>query len=106
MVVPDSLGITYISDLSSADMEKVRSVALVELTITFEDNNLPLPMRPPRRQSKLKTVPENSVFGAPLAKLLAVDRQRVPDTEVPLVLEEVSCLFSDRPYCYLFTFNL
>lgn len=54
MVMPDALGITHISDLSQGDMDKVRSVALVELTITFEDHNITLR---PRRQAKLKSIP-------------------------------------------------
>ena len=54
MVMPDALGITHISDLSPGDMDKVRSVALVELTITFEDHNIPLR---PRRPAKLKSIP-------------------------------------------------
>ncbi len=54
MVMPDPLGITYISDLSAPDMVKVLSVALVELTITFDDHNLPLR---PRRATKLKNIP-------------------------------------------------
>jgi len=44
MVSPDALGITHISDLSTADMEKVRSVALLELTVTFDDHDVPLPV--------------------------------------------------------------
>ncbi len=54
MVMPDALGLTYINDLSPPDMDKVRSVTLVELTITFDDHNLPLR---PRRATKLKNVP-------------------------------------------------
>ena len=54
MVMPDPLGITYISDLSPPDMDKVRSVALVELTITFDDHNISLR---PRRATKVKNMP-------------------------------------------------
>ena len=67
MVMPDALGITYIHDLSPPDMEKVRSVALVELTITFEDHNLSLR---PRRALKLKNIP--GVCSHPLVYTVSV----------------------------------
>ena len=47
MIMPDALGITNISDLSPADLEKVRSLALLELTVTFEDHGIPLRARRP-----------------------------------------------------------
>lgn len=37
---PDSLGITTVDDLSEGDMEKIRCLAHIELTITFEENNI------------------------------------------------------------------
>lgn len=49
MVMPDALGITYVSDLSPQDLEKVRSVAFLELTVTFDDNGIPLRPRRPGR---------------------------------------------------------
>ena len=54
MVMPDALGITYVNDLSAKDMEKVRSVAFLELTVTFDDHGIPLR---PRRPAKIKSTP-------------------------------------------------
>lgn len=54
MITPDALGITRISDLSLPDMEKVRSVALIELTVTFDDHDIPLRHR---RPAKTKNYP-------------------------------------------------
>ena len=54
MIMPDALGITHVSDLSPVDLEKVRSLALCELTVTFEDHGIPLR---PRRHVKLKNIP-------------------------------------------------
>ena len=52
MVMPDALGITHVSDLSPKDMEKVRSVAFLELTVTFDDHGIPLrPRRPARNKA-------------------------------------------------------
>ena len=47
MIMPDALGITNIGDLSPVDLEKVRSLALLELTVTFEDHGIPLRSRRP-----------------------------------------------------------
>ena len=54
MVMPDALGITHVSDLSPKDLEKVRSVAFLELTVTFDDHGIPLR---PRRPAKVKSAP-------------------------------------------------
>ena len=54
MVMPDALGITHVSDLSPKDLEKVRSVAFLELTVTFDDHGIPLR---PRRPAKVKSTP-------------------------------------------------
>ena len=111
MVMPDALGITYVNDLSAKDMEKVRSVAFLELTVTFDDHGIPLR---PRRPTKVKStpgklsgmggvgtrglswmmvrfiVPENALFGVSLSTLVQNDRQREPSVHVPLIFEEVS----------------
>lgn len=51
-IEPDILGITHIEDLSPMDMVKVRSLSLLELTVVFDDHNIPLrPRRPPRTKS-------------------------------------------------------
>ena len=43
----DELGVTRIVDLSSEDMEKVRSLALIELTALFDSHGLALHRRKP-----------------------------------------------------------
>ena len=54
VISPDALGITTVTDLSQQDMEKVRSVALLELTIMFDDHDIPLRSR---RPAKAKSYP-------------------------------------------------
>lgn len=58
MIPPDALGITRIQDLSQQDMEKVRGVALLELTVTFDDHDIPLRSR---RQTRIKNYPGGCV---------------------------------------------
>lgn len=39
----DALGITHISDLTrQSDLDKIRVLALLELTVTLDDHNIPL----------------------------------------------------------------
>jgi hypothetical protein len=46
----DDYGITRIEDLSVKDMEKVRSLALIELTALFDQNNLVFNRRKPTKR--------------------------------------------------------
>lgn len=46
----DELGVTRIEDLSAQDMEKVRSLALIELTALFDSNNLVFNRRKPTKR--------------------------------------------------------
>ena len=84
--MPDLLGITHVSSLSPPDREKVRSLALLELTVTFDDHNIPLR---PRRSAKAKSYPEGKLFGVPLNVLLSNDRKREPNAQIPLLFQEV-----------------
>jgi len=52
-VAKDLMGITRIGDLSSQDMDKIRCIALIELTATFDFHNILV--RVPR-VPKLKTI--------------------------------------------------
>ena len=52
--MPDPLGVTHIQDISPTDHVKVRSLALLELSVTFDDNGIPLR---PQRPAKIKNVP-------------------------------------------------
>jgi len=54
MVTPTPQGITRIQDLSPPDMEKVRSLALLELTISFDEHEIHLRAR---RPAKTKSYP-------------------------------------------------
>ena len=46
----DELGVTGVQDLSSQDMEKVRSLSLIELTALFDSHGLALHRRKPIRR--------------------------------------------------------
>ena len=43
----DELGVTRVQDISSQDMEKVRSLSLIELTALFDSHGLALHRRKP-----------------------------------------------------------
>lgn len=92
-IMPDVLGITYIEDLSAQDRDKVRSLALLELTVTFDDHNIPLR---PRRPAKVKGVQEDRLFGSPLSTLLQNDRKREPNAMIPLLLLEMITTLEER----------
>ena len=81
----DDYGVTRIEDLSAKDMEKVRSLALIELTALFDQNNLVFNRRKP---TKRKTK-ENGVFGVPLLYLVQRDRGENPRFNTPVILEEM-----------------
>ena len=46
----DELGVTRVQDLSLQDMEKVRSLSLIELTALFDSHGLALHRRKPIRR--------------------------------------------------------
>ncbi|CAB4004730.1 rho GTPase-activating 18-like [Paramuricea clavata] len=81
----DEYGITRIEDLSQRDMEKVRSLALIELTALFDQNNLVFNRRKP---TKRKTK-ENGIFGVPLLYLVQRDRGENSKFNTPVILEEM-----------------
>lgn len=86
MISPDALGITRIQDLSQADMQRVHGVALLELTVTFDDHNIPLRSRRPARA---KNCTETALRGVPLNTLLQADLKREPNASIPLIFEEL-----------------
>ncbi|XP_046864593.1 rho GTPase-activating protein 18-like [Xenia sp. Carnegie-2017] len=81
----DEYGITRIEDLSPKDMEKVRSLALIELTALFEQYNMVFRRR---KQTKRKTK-EYGVFGVPLLLLVQRDRGENPRYNTPVILEQM-----------------
>ncbi|XP_065897858.1 rho GTPase-activating protein 18-like isoform X2 [Dysidea avara] len=87
-VAKDLMGITRIGDLSSQDMDKIRCIALIELTATFDFHTILV--RVPR-VPKLKTIKETGVFGVPLENLLERDQLRLPNANLvcPLFVDEI-----------------
>lgn len=91
----DALGITHISDLTrQSDLDKIRVLALLELTVTLDDHNIPL--RTLRATKAKAASSENVVFGVPLSMLLANDRKRDPQATIPLVFIEMLSFLEDN----------
>ncbi|XP_055997359.1 rho GTPase-activating protein 18-like [Ostrea edulis] len=83
-VVSDKLGLTTASDLSDADMNQIKSLALIELTSLLEKHNIIY-----HRQKGKKKAKENGIFGVPLQTLLDHDQKTKPNQTVPLVFEDM-----------------
>lgn len=81
----DPLGITQIDDLSSEDMVKVQCLAHIELSVTFDENNIPLRSL---RNRKYK-INDDQLFGVPLSTLLQKDQRRDPKARIPLLIKEM-----------------
>lgn len=75
----DELGVTRVQDISSQDMEKVRSLSLIELTALFDSHGLALHRRKPVK----RRVRESGIFGVPLQNLIQEDKMRNEKTSVP-----------------------
>ncbi|ELU05836.1 hypothetical protein CAPTEDRAFT_167257 [Capitella teleta] len=84
VLVKDTLGVTRVSDLGKADVVKLHSLALIELTALFDIHNLSYNRRKPKRRMK-----EHGVFGVPLQSLFDHDVKRVPNIKVPLLLSKL-----------------
>lgn len=85
-ICPEPLGVAQTTDISPHEQSKVRSLALLELQITFDEMGLPLRLRRPLKHKNLK---EKGVFGVPLTTLLEQDHQRAPNTQIPLIFSEI-----------------
>lgn len=100
------------SDLSLRDMEKVRCLAHIELSITFEENGIHLrTLRPAKlrningecklcnsvSKSCTRVVADEQLFGVPLTALLQNDLKRDPKAKIPLLFKEVGIL----SFCHL-----
>ncbi|KXJ20532.1 Rho GTPase-activating protein 18 [Exaiptasia diaphana] len=81
----DELGVTHISDISKQDMEKVRSLALIELTALFDSHGIALHRRKPVKRK----VKESGIFGVPLQYMVQHDRAKGVHTKVPIFLQEI-----------------
>jgi hypothetical protein len=56
ILVKDKLGITHIGDLSANDLERVRSLALIELTALFDSHSIMYSSRKPKKKYKGETL--------------------------------------------------
>ncbi|KAH9491963.1 Rho GTPase-activating protein 18 [Bulinus truncatus] len=79
---PDPLGITLIGDLADCDIEKVKSLALIELTALFDAYNIE--HKPVKRKKKVK---DQGIFGLPLKLLVEQDQKKTPGIKVPIVFQ-------------------
>ncbi|KFZ60342.1 Rho GTPase-activating protein 40, partial [Podiceps cristatus] len=83
------LGVTRIGDLSTQDMKKIPTLALIELTALCDVLGFELKRN---KAAKLKAT-EKRLFGVPLNTLLENDQKLLPNTKVPLLLQALlSCL--------------
>ncbi|XP_044842124.1 rho GTPase-activating protein 40 isoform X4 [Mauremys mutica] len=83
------LGMTRIGDLSSQDMKKIPTLALIELTALCDILGLELK----RNKAAKQKAKENRLFGVPLSTLLENDQKLIPNAKVPLILQALlSCL--------------
>nr|XP_022289472.1 rho GTPase-activating protein 18-like [Crassostrea virginica]XP_022289477.1 rho GTPase-activating protein 18-like [Crassostrea virginica]XP_022289485.1 rho GTPase-activating protein 18-like [Crassostrea virginica]XP_022289494.1 rho GTPase-activating protein 18-like [Crassostrea virginica] len=89
-ILPDKLGTTKIADLSSADMNQIKSLALIELTSLMERNNVIFQRRKGKKKAK-----DSGIFGVSLNTLLDHDQKMRPFQTVPMVFEDM-VLFMER----------
>ncbi|XP_038051615.1 rho GTPase-activating protein 18-like isoform X2 [Patiria miniata] len=85
-IARDKLGITPVHFLSPKDIDRVRQIALIELTAMFD--RLGLSFQPVRKSSR-KKYKDSGIFGVPLTTLVENDRLWRPDTDTPLVLQKI-----------------
>lgn len=64
----DELGVTRVQDISSQDMEKVRSLSLIELTALFDSHGLALHRRKPIKRKVRGEMRKTNV-----CKLIVID---------------------------------
>lgn len=81
----DELGVTGVKDLSTSDMEKVRSLSLIELTALFDSHGLALHRRKPIK----KRVKESGIFGVPLQNLVQEDKLRNERVSTPIFFTQL-----------------
>lgn len=81
----DELGVTGVKDLSTSDMEKVRSLSLIELTALFDSHGLALHRRKPIK----KRVKESGIFGVPLQNLVHEDKLRNERVSTPIFFTQL-----------------
>ncbi|XP_067856511.1 rho GTPase-activating protein 18-like isoform X2 [Heptranchias perlo] len=88
----NKLGTTRVGDFSAQDMKKVHTLALIELTALFDVLDLEV-----KRLKAIKVkVHDNKLFGVPLTYLIENDQKIVPNTKVPLFLQELLCCLEHK----------
>ena len=104
------------SDLSPEDMEKVRCLAHIELSITFDENGIHLrTLRPAKPKNingeytlstslsngcTLVVIAEEQLFGVPLTVLMQNDLKRDSKATIPLLFKEVRCPMHSYAFLY------
>lgn len=88
----DELGVTGVHDLSPQDMEKVRSLSLIELTALFDSHGLALHRRKPVR----RRVRESGIFGVPLQNQLQDDKVRNEKASIPPFYTELIMYLTEK----------
>ncbi|KAK3088633.1 hypothetical protein FSP39_021540 [Pinctada imbricata] len=83
-LVADKLGVTHVEDLSTTDIDHIRSLSLIELTSLFDSHNIIYY----RRKGKKKTK-DHGIFGVPLQTLIENDQRHREDVQVPLVFSDI-----------------
>ncbi len=92
-IARDRLGITPVHFLSPKDIDRVRQIALIELTAMFD--RLDLTFQPVRKSSR-RRYKDSGIFGVPLTTLVENDRHWRPDTDTPLVLQKIIGYLEDN----------
>ncbi|XP_007883044.2 rho GTPase-activating protein 40 isoform X1 [Callorhinchus milii] len=88
----NKLGMTRMGDLSPADMKKVHTLALIELTALFDTLDIEV-----KRHKVVKVkAGDNRLFGVPLTQLIENDQKIVPNIKVPLFLQELLCCLEQK----------
>ncbi|KAK6167614.1 hypothetical protein SNE40_021597 [Patella caerulea] len=77
---PHTSGTIKIGDISSEDMIKIRSLALIELTALFDSCNITYSKFKRKIKSK-----DHGLFGVPLQSLVEQDQKRGSTSQVPLI---------------------
>ncbi|XP_070534988.1 rho GTPase-activating protein 18-like isoform X2 [Ptychodera flava] len=85
-IVQDKLGLTPVDSLGHTDIDKIRSLALLELTTMYDTYSLSL--RPMRKPGK-KKIKEHGLFGVPLHVMVENDNRRVRNVKTPLFFQQI-----------------
>ena len=83
----DELGVTRVQDISSQDMEKVRSLSLIELTALFDSHGLALHRRKPvKRRVRGKLHQDGLILTSALCTVYSMHAKGVQATLYLVIL--------------------